>query len=100
MPNTINQVFFVQVEEIGDIEVENSKLFTEALENERERGLTDHQKTSLKKVSNTKPNLCFSAKNAIRICIHPTALHLFYKRKAGFCHKNPSVGSWLHNTSS
>jgi hypothetical protein len=38
------------VEEIGDIEVENSKLFTEALENERERGLTDHQKTSLKKV--------------------------------------------------
>ncbi|CAM6012814.1 unnamed protein product [Sphagnum balticum] len=38
------------VEEIGDIEVENSKLFTEALENERERGLTDRQKTSLKKV--------------------------------------------------
>ncbi|CAK9867413.1 unnamed protein product [Sphagnum jensenii] len=38
------------VEEIGDIEVENSKLFTEALENERERGLTDRQKTFLKKV--------------------------------------------------
>ncbi len=63
MPNTINQVFFVQVEEIGDIEVENSKLFTEALENERERGLTDRQKTSLKKVSDTKPNSCFFSKN-------------------------------------
>lgn len=44
---------FVQVEEIGDIEDEDCELLTEALENERERGLTDWQKTSLKKVFNS-----------------------------------------------
>lgn len=39
-----------QVEEIGDIETGKGAIFKAALKNERERGLTEGQKKSIKKV--------------------------------------------------
>lgn len=41
----------MKVEEIGDLDTDKSKLFKEALANEKEFGLTEQQKTSVIKVS-------------------------------------------------
>jgi len=39
------------VEEIGDLDADNSKLFKEALASERQQGFNEKQKINLKKVT-------------------------------------------------